>query len=75
MEIYDRSALEILCNACITENIELEIGIYQKGNASWVYVPPGQALDAGREYMAAFRLVNIGVEIDFKDCELCVKKT
>jgi hypothetical protein len=75
VEIYDRSALEILCNACITDNIELEIGIYQKDNASWVYVPAGPALDAGREYKAAFRLANIGVEIDFKDCELRIKKT
>lgn len=75
MIVYDRSTLEKLYNACITDNINLEIGIYEKKGDHWEYIPPHQDLEIDRDYKAIFKLSNIGVEIDFKDVQLRVKKT
>lgn len=75
MKIYDRSALEKLYNACITDNINLEIGIYKSIRNVWVYVPPDQRLSINIDYRAVFKLSNIGIEIDFKDVQLRVKKS
>lgn len=75
MKIYDRSALEKLYNACITDNINLEIGIYKSIRNVWVYVPPDQHLSRNIDYKAVFKLSNIGIEIDFKDVQLRVKKS
>lgn len=74
MIVYDRSTLEKLYNACITDNINSEIGIYHKIGANWVYVPPDQPLSR-TFYRAVFKLSNIGIEIDFKDVQLRVKKS
>ena len=75
MVVYDRSALEIIYNDCITDNINLEIGIYRQNNDRWDYTPPDQALNKNHTYMAIFKLINIGVEIDFADVQLRIKKT
>jgi len=75
MEIYDRSVLEKLYNACITDNINLEIGIYKNIGNVWEYVSPDQRLYRTVDYKALFELSNIGIEIDFKDVQLRVKKT
>jgi hypothetical protein len=73
MIIKDRSVLEKLYNACIIDNINLEIGIYNR-KTRWEYMPPDQILDSGCIYMAVFKLSNIGIEIDFKDVQLRIKK-
>ncbi|MBW1714670.1 MAG: choice-of-anchor D domain-containing protein [Deltaproteobacteria bacterium] len=74
MRIYDRSALEKLYNACIADNISLDIGVYLEKGDLWEYVPPGQFLYGHRNYKAVFKLSNIGREIDFKDLQLRLKK-
>jgi hypothetical protein len=75
MKIYDRSALEKLYNACITDNINLEIGIYLRNGDSMEYIPPTRPLYGNRDYKALFKLSNIGIAIDFKDVQLRVKKS
>ena len=75
MIVLDRSALEVLLNHSVTDNIEMQVGVYAMKGELWEYVPPDTALQAGATYKAVLKLTNIGQEIDFGDVQLRVKKT